>query len=58
MFEKIKAAILDGDVEKRQHWLKALADGLEPLEVLNKGCIPGIEKAGALLKPRSSFCPS
>ncbi|HOA35759.1 MAG TPA: corrinoid protein [Bacillota bacterium] len=58
MFEKIKAAILDGDVEETAALVKkALADGLEPLEVLNKGCIPGIEKAGALFEAEEFFLP-
>ena len=36
MFAEIKAAILDGDVEKTETLVKkALAEGIDPLEVLN-----------------------
>lgn len=58
MFAEIKAAILDGDVEKTETLVKkALAEGIDPLEVLNQGCIPGIEKAGALFEAEEFFLP-
>lgn len=58
MFEQIRRAILDGDDELTVDLVKkALAAGKEPLEVLNQGCIPGIEKAGALFEAEEFFLP-
>lgn len=58
LYEEIKTAILDGDEEKTAVLVKkALAESMEPLEILNRGCIPGIEKAGALFEAEEFFLP-
>lgn len=58
LYAEIKTAILDGDEEKTVALVKkALAGAMEPLEILNQGCIPGIEKAGALFEAEEFFLP-
>ena len=58
MFEAIRKAILDGDEELTVDLVKnAMEEGKAPLEILNKGCIPGIEKAGALFEAEEYFLP-
>jgi len=58
LYAEIKKAILDGDEEKTVALVKkALAEAKEPLEILDQGCIPGIEKAGALFEAEEFFLP-
>ena len=58
MFEKIKQAILEGEADITVDLVKkALAEGIDPLEILNKGCIPGVERAGELFEAEEFFLP-
>lgn len=58
MFDDIKKAILEGDVEKTEDLIKkAFAEDLDPMDIINKGCIPGVEKAGELFEAGEMFLP-
>lgn len=58
MFEEIKKAILEGEEEiTRDLVQKAIDDGIAPLDLLNKACIPGIERAGELFEAEEFYLP-
>lgn len=58
MFEEIKNAILEGEEELVSDLVqKALNEGIGPLELLDKACIPGIEKAGDLFEAEEFYLP-
>jgi corrinoid protein of di/trimethylamine methyltransferase len=58
MFEEIIQAILEGEEEKTVALVKqALAEGTDPLDLLKKACIPGVEKAGDLFEAEEFFLP-
>jgi len=58
MFDDIKKAITEGMVDETKDLVnKALAEGLDPMEIINKGCIPGVEKAGELFEAGEMFLP-
>lgn len=58
MFEEIKNAILEGEEELVSDLVqKALNEGTGPLDLLNKACIPGIEKAGDLFEAEEFYLP-
>lgn len=58
MYEDIKKQILEGETEQTVELVKkALAEGTDPLDILNKGCIPGVEKAGELFEAEEFFLP-
>lgn len=55
---ELKAAIIDGDDGlAATKTTAALAAGLEPLEILNRGVVPGIVNAGELWKANKYFLP-
>jgi len=58
MLEEIRKAILEGEEELAEALVnKALEEGIPALEILNKACIPGVEKAGALFEQGDYFLP-
>jgi corrinoid protein of di/trimethylamine methyltransferase len=57
-YAKILEAIVEGeDEEARQLVEAALAEGLPPLEILNRGVVAGINKTGDLWKANEYFLP-
>ncbi len=58
MLNELKLAIVEGDDEMALAKAKAaLAEGLEPVKVLNKAIVPGIEEAGKLWNDNRYFLP-
>jgi corrinoid protein of di/trimethylamine methyltransferase len=58
MLNQIKKAILEGEIDSVQDLVKkALEEGTDALEVLNKACIPAVEKAGLLFEAGDYFLP-
>jgi 5-methyltetrahydrofolate--homocysteine methyltransferase len=58
LLEAIGKAVTEGeDVEAEGLVQKALAEGLPPLEILQKGVVVGITKAGELWKANEYFLP-
>jgi 5-methyltetrahydrofolate--homocysteine methyltransferase len=58
LLEAIGKAVTEGeDVEAESLVQKALAEGLPPLEILQKGVVAGITKAGELWKANEYFLP-
>jgi len=56
--KELKLAIVEGDDDLALAKAKAaLAEGLEPVKVLNKAIVPGIEKAGKLWNDNRYFLP-
>lgn len=56
--EKIGAAVFEGSIEEAGELAeKALASGLNPLDVIEKGCVPAIEKAGDWFARGDYFLP-
>jgi len=56
--KELKLAIVEGDDELALAKAKAaLAEGLEPVKVLNKAIVPGIEEAGKLWNDNRYFLP-
>lgn len=57
-FEQLNRAILEGALEETEDLVKRmLEEGVNPLEVMNKGCIPAMEKAGELFEAEEFFLP-
>ncbi len=57
-FQAISAAVTNGeDVEAGQLVQAALKGGLPPLEIMHKGAVAGIAKAGELWKANQYFLP-
>ncbi len=57
-YQAISQAVTAGeDAEAGQLVQAALRDGLPPLEILQKGAVPGITKAGELWKANQYFLP-
>lgn len=57
-YETAIEAIVNGDVALATELAnKGLSDGIDPLELLNKGFIPGINKVGELFDVGSLFIP-
>ena len=58
ILETIRTTIVEGDDRlAAQKVSEALASGLDPLEVLNRGIVPGIQRAGELWKANQYFLP-
>lgn len=58
LFEKMKEAILDGDDEVIVELVEqAIQDGINPLEILDKGLVPGMDEVGKLFKEGEIFVP-
>jgi corrinoid protein of di/trimethylamine methyltransferase len=58
LFEELQKAILEGDTEKSARLVRdGLRAGKEPLEIIDRGCVPGAEKAGELFEAEEFFLP-
>ncbi len=58
MLEAIKQAIVDGDDDIAVAQIeKALQEGVNPVEVLKRAIVPGIERAGELWRENVYFVP-
>ncbi|MFC2122320.1 B12-binding domain-containing protein [Bacteroidota bacterium] len=54
--EEIKTAVLEGEDDLAQSLVRqALNDGLPPIEVVNRGIVPGIQAAGELWQQNKYF---
>ena len=59
IFEEALDAILNGDADKATEIAKrGLDEGLDPLELMDKGFIPGINKVGDLFETGRLFLPA
>ena len=59
IFEQAIEAILKGDADKATEIAKkGLDEGLDPLELMDKGFIPGINKVGGLFETGRLFLPA
>ncbi|MEW6243462.1 MAG: corrinoid protein [Bacillota bacterium] len=58
VFELLSKAVFEGEIEDAEDLAKkALSEGLDPLSVIEKGCVDGIEKAGDLFAKGEYFLP-
>ena len=58
LLEKISNAVIEGDDEVVCELVeKALAEGMNPLEVLEQGLVPGMDVVGKLFKEGEMFVP-
>ncbi|MFX0115749.1 MAG: corrinoid protein [Candidatus Hodarchaeota archaeon] len=58
IFQKISQAVIDGEKEGvRQLVKETIAQEVEPLEVVNKALVPGIDKVGELWESGDYFLP-
>jgi 5-methyltetrahydrofolate--homocysteine methyltransferase len=52
----LRTAVLEGEDDKAQELAeKALENGINPIEIINQGIIPGIQEAGELCKKNEYF---
>ncbi|HEA69189.1 MAG TPA: dimethylamine corrinoid protein 3, partial [Desulfobacterales bacterium] len=59
LFEDALEAILKGDAEKAAQVAKqGIDEGLDPLELMEKGFVPGINKVGDLFESGRLFLPA
>ena len=59
LFEEASEAILKGDAEKAAQVAKqGIDEGLDPLELMDKGFVPGINKVGDLFESGRLFLPA
>jgi len=57
-FKKLTQALVDGEPEDAEALAKqALADGVDPLECINQGLMPGIQKVGEFFSSGEFFLP-
>ncbi|MDN5293380.1 MAG: 5-methyltetrahydrofolate--homocysteine methyltransferase [Eubacteriales bacterium] len=57
-FEELAQAVLDGDETKVVEITKSLlSSGVDPMEVINKGLMAGMDKVGVLFKNNEMFVP-
>jgi corrinoid protein of di/trimethylamine methyltransferase len=58
LFEELERAVLEGNAEETERLVKALLEkGVNPLEIIDKGCVPGIERAGELFDAEEFYLP-
>ena len=58
LFNKLALAVIDGEPEDAEAAAKlALEEGVDPLECINKGLTPGIQKVGELFSVGDYFLP-
>ncbi len=58
LFELIQQTVLEGEVEKAAELArKGLDEGLDPLEIINKGFVPAMDEAGARFSDGRFFLP-
>jgi corrinoid protein of di/trimethylamine methyltransferase len=58
IYDKLAQAVIDGEPEDAEEWAKkALEQGLDPLDCINKGLSPGIDRVGELFATGDYFLP-
>ena len=58
IYEKLAQAVIDGEPEDAEDLARqALAQGLDPLDCINKGLSPGIDRVGELFASGEYFLP-
>ncbi|MHB8928834.1 MAG: B12-binding domain-containing protein, partial [Bacillota bacterium] len=58
LLDRVTAIVIDGLIEEAEGTTKdALAQGAEPLDIVEKGLVPGIEEAGARFARGDYFLP-
>jgi corrinoid protein of di/trimethylamine methyltransferase len=58
LFQKMKQSIYDGDVDTAEELAhRALAEGLDPLEAVNQGYLPGMQQVGVDFGAHILFLP-
>ena len=58
IYDKLAQAVIDGEVEDAQKLsIQALEQGLDPLDCINKGLTPGIQRVGELFSSGEYFLP-
>ncbi len=58
ILERLTQAVVDGEPEDAEDLAKqALAEGLDPLDCINKGLTPGIDRVGELFATGEYFLP-
>ncbi|MGD8474256.1 MAG: corrinoid protein [Anaerolineae bacterium] len=58
IYDKLAKAVIDGEPEDAEEWAKkALEQGLDPLDCINEGLTPGIDRVGELFATGDYFLP-
>ena len=58
IYEKLAQAVIDGEPEDAEEWAKkALEQELDPLDCINKGLSPGIDRVGELFATGEYYLP-
>jgi len=58
LFSKMQQAVIDGEAEQVESLARqALEQGIEPLEAINQGLIPGITEVGRRFERKEYFLP-
>ena len=58
IYDKLAQAVIDGEPEDAEEFAKqALDQGLDPLDCINKGLTPGIDRVGELFATGEYFLP-
>jgi corrinoid protein of di/trimethylamine methyltransferase len=58
IYDKLAKAVIDGEPEDAEEWAKkALEHGLDPLDCINEGLTPGIDRVGELFATGDYFLP-
>ena len=58
LFKKLKQSVVDGEPEDAEKFAKeALDKKVDPLECINNGLMPGIQKVGELFSSGEYFLP-
>jgi len=58
IYDKLAKAVIDGEPEDAEEWAKkALEQGLDPLDCINEGLSPGIDRVGELFATGDYFLP-
>jgi corrinoid protein of di/trimethylamine methyltransferase len=58
IFARLAQAVIDGEPEDAEEWAtKALEQGLDALECINKGLTPGIDRVGELFETGEYYLP-
>jgi corrinoid protein of di/trimethylamine methyltransferase len=58
IYDKLAQAVIDGEPEDAEEWAKkALEQGLDPLDCINRGLSPGIDRVGELFALGDYFLP-
>jgi corrinoid protein of di/trimethylamine methyltransferase len=58
IYDKLAQAVIDGEPEDAEEWArKALEQGLDALDCINRGLTPGIDRVGELFATGDYFLP-